>query len=252
MTNHDLVWRYWSVYKETRKKEKLLPYRTLSWVIETISIIFQREVLILMLLNKLERCSKFIYLFIYFKAPHSWSLILSRKSLSYSNSTDILWQCPSDNGKVIWDSFGIAILFLKKNSKMKMKKKKKRNKICVWFCVFKKTVILKLKEGGRRRGGGGNAFSNCSSWECFFEVAKKLCFHITVFHSNSTFHRFYQMLNCLFPKSVFNATFEVAIFSKSHFQTVNPNGHLLLFPLMVAMNQVLDISLCVWISWRIR
>ena len=126
MTNHDLIWRYWSVYKETRKKEKLLPCWTLSWVIETISIIFQREVLILMLLNKLERCSKFIYLFFFFQAPHSWSLILSRKSLSYSNSTDILWQCPSDNGKVIWDSFGIVILFLKKNSKMKMKKKKKK------------------------------------------------------------------------------------------------------------------------------
>ena len=126
MTNHDLIWRYWSVYKETRKKEKLLPCWTLSWVIETISIIFQREVLILMLLNKLERCSKFIYLFIFFQAPHSWSLILSRKSLSYSNSTDILWQCPSDNGKVIRDSFGIAILFLKKILKWKWKKKKKK------------------------------------------------------------------------------------------------------------------------------
>ena len=134
--------------------------------------------------------------------------------------------------------------------KMKKKKEKNKNKICDWFCVFKKTVILKLKEGGHGGGGGGggNAFSNCSSWECFFEVPKKLCFHITVFHSNGTFHRFYQMLNCLFSKSFFNATFKIAIFSKSHFQTVNPNGHLLLFPLMVAMNQVLDISLCVWIS----
>lgn len=44
---------------------------------------------------------------------------------------------------------------------MKKKKEKNKNKICDWFCVFKKTVILKLKEGGHGGGGGG---------ECLFKL----------------------------------------------------------------------------------
>ena len=91
------------------------------------------------------------------------------------------------------------------------------------------------------------SFQIAAHESAFLKSPKNYVFTLQFFTATVLFIDFTKCLIAFF-QSVFNATFKIAIFSKSHFQTVNPNGHLLLFPLMVAMNQVLDISLCVWIS----